>query len=385
MEARANKPVKRFDIQPRANWRETVEQEGLIWHSTQDGPYWNEAAYYRFTLVQVEEIEAATAELYRLFLEAGQAVLDRNLLGRFGIPEWCWPLIARAWEEEPPALNHGRFDLGYDGKGPPKLFEFNCDTPTSLVEAAVIQWNWKEAVFPRADQFNSLHERLVAKWRNIGPLLPPLTHFAHVNDDAGEDTMTVTYLRETARQAGVETAPIIIDDIGWNGSRFVDLDERNIDALFHLYPWEWLVHEEFGRRIIDCYDTQLWIEPIWKMIWSNKAILPVLWELFPGHPNLLAAAYEPGRMRSYARKPILAREGANILIVQDGVEIASSGGDYGEQGYIYQELFKLPDFDGHHPVIGSWVVDGDPAGMGIREAGLITDNTARFVPHIIKG
>ncbi|NWP29040.1 glutathionylspermidine synthase family protein, partial [Escherichia coli] len=86
-----------------------------------------------------------------------------------------------AWEEEPPALNFGRFDLGYSGDGPPKLFEFNCDTPTSLVEAAVIQWDWKEAVFPALDQYNGLHERLVDKWRDIAPLLPGgHVHFAHV-------------------------------------------------------------------------------------------------------------------------------------------------------------------------------------------------------------
>jgi glutathionylspermidine synthase len=35
-------------------------------------------------------------------------------------------------------------------------------------------------------------------------------------------------------------------------------------------------------------------------------------------------------------------------------------------------------------VIGSWVVDGVPAGMGVREDGLITGNTASFVPHAIE-
>ncbi|NWN13463.1 glutathionylspermidine synthase family protein, partial [Escherichia coli] len=83
------------------------------------------------------------AELYRLFLAAGEHVLANDLLGSFGIAEPAWAAIRQAWEEEPPALNFGRFDLGYSGDGPPKLFEFNCDTPTSLVEAAVIQWDWK--------------------------------------------------------------------------------------------------------------------------------------------------------------------------------------------------------------------------------------------------
>jgi glutathionylspermidine synthase len=35
---------------------------------------------------------------------------------------------------------YGRFDLAYRGDGPPKLLEYNADTPTALFEAAVVQW-----------------------------------------------------------------------------------------------------------------------------------------------------------------------------------------------------------------------------------------------------
>ncbi|MGK3844921.1 glutathionylspermidine synthase family protein, partial [Enterococcus faecium] len=94
---------------------------------------------------------------------------------------------------------------GYDGAGPPKLFEFNCDTPTSLLEAAVVQWDWKEAVFPALGQYNDLHEALVAKWRDIAPYLPPRVHFAHADEDSGEDAVTVAYLRDTAEAAGIAT------------------------------------------------------------------------------------------------------------------------------------------------------------------------------------
>ena len=378
--------MKRIAIRPRPDWEEEVERLGLVWHTAQGEPYWNEAAYYSFTAEEIDRIEAATAELQRLCLEAGQLILDRDLFSRFGIPAWVAPYIRRAWEEEPPALFHGRFDLGYDGTNL-KLFEYNADTPTALFEAAVVQWEWKEAVLPGHDQFNSLHERLVAKWRDLAPVLPARArrvHFTHVEDDAGEDTLTVTYLRDTALQAGLDSVPIVIDDVGWDAGRrrFVDLANQPIDVLFHLYPWEWLVQEEFGRHLAECYDSMLWIEPIWKMLWSNKALLAVLWEMFPGHPNLLPAFFEP-RGANYVRKPLLAREGANVAIVQDGQTLVETGGDYGEEGFIYQELFHLPDFDGHRPVLGSWIVDGEPAGMGIREGGLVTGNTGRFVPHAI--
>jgi glutathionylspermidine synthase len=377
--------VQRVPIPARADWQAKVEAFGLVWHSADGRPYWNEAAYYRFTADEIAEIERATSKLYAMFIEAGDHIVDQNLFGRFDIPEWCWPLIAESWRQEPPALNYGRFDLGYDGEGPPKLFEFNCDTPTSLLEAAVIQWAWKEECFPRLDQFNSLHDQLVAKWRDIGPHLAAgaPVHFTHMHDAAGEDAVTTAYLMDTARTAGLDAQLIQIADIGWDGSRFVDLGRREIRTLYHLYPWEWLVREPFGRHLEKTRERTAWIEPIWKMIWSNKAILPVLWELFPRHPNLLWATEGEPLSGDFVSKPILAREGANVRLFRDGREIASSGGDYGEGRTIRQGLYELPDYAGNRPVIGSWVVDGVPAGMGIREDGPITGNLASFVPHVI--
>ena len=379
----------RRTITPRPDWQALVEAEGLVWHSADGRPYWDESACYVFTADQVAEIETASAELYRLFLAAGQAVVDSDdLLDRFAIPRPFHAAIRAAWEAEPPALNIGRFDLGYDGRTPPKLFEFNCDTPTALLEAAVVQWTWKEAVFPHAGQCNGLHEALVAKWADIAPYLPATVHVAHVEDDAGEDSVTAAYLRDTARAGGVETVPLLIDAIGWDHDRrcFVDADDRRIKACWKLYPWEWLAQEAFAPMLLDSLSQGiLWMEPVWKMIWSNKAILPVLWELFPGHPNLLPASFTIPAGDAVA-KPLLSREGANVSIRRGGTILAEREGEYGDEGYVYQSLYPLPEpAAGCFPVIGSWMVDGAPAGIGIREDGLITGNSARFVPHVVEG
>ena len=49
------------------------------------------------------------------------------------------------------------------------------------------------------------------------------------------------------------------------------------------------------------------------MVLSNKGILAILWDLFPGHPNLLPAYLdEPNGMFEYVKKPLLSREGANV-------------------------------------------------------------------------
>ena len=124
------------------------------------------------------------------------------------------------------------------------------------------------------------------------------------------------------------------------------------------------------------------IEPAWKMILSNKGILPVLWGMFPGHPNLLEAAFDDHHLGGdYVRKPLLSREGENILVRRNGEWMGTSG-TYGEEGYVYQRYAALPEFSGNYPVIGSWVIGGESAGIGIREdRSEITTNGSRFIPH----
>lgn len=381
--------MQRHTIAPRDNWQGAVEEQGLIWHSDADGPYWDESAYYSFTLDEVERFEAASEAVYQLFMEAGEWIVGQtDVLEQFGIPDYCHKAIRAAWKAEPPALNYGRFDFGYTGDDDPKLFEFNCDTPTSMLEAAVVQWDWKEACFPDLDQYNSLHEKLIGRWAALRARLPgQRVWFTHVADAAHEDTITTTYMRDLAAQAGLETHAVLIDDIGIDAQgRIVDQEDQLISAIFKLYPWEWLVRESYGQDLIRHLPTTVWIEPIWKMLWSNKAILQVLWAMFPGHPNLLAASVVRERIgESYVAKPFLAREGANIEVVRHGETLARSQGEYRDGLTMYQELFPMRDFGNGYPVLGCWVVDGVAAGMGIREDGLITGNRARFVPHVIRG
>ncbi len=300
--------MKRITTTPRSNWRQAVQDVGLVYNKLPNGgDYWNEGAYYRFTTQEVDKLEIATTTLHKLCLDAAQYVIDNNRFAELGIPPAAVPVIKAAWEAEPPAI-YGRFDLAYDGVNPPKLLEYNADTPTALLEASVVQWYWLKDVFPKADQFNSIHEKLVAKWRELNEyLVGAKLHFTHIDDMTLEDTMTITYLRDTAREAGIEwTLPILIKDIGWDESRksFVDLENEVIRSIFKLYPWEWLVNEEFGPKLLQTYEEVQWVEPIWKMLLSNKGLLPILWELNPGHPNLLPAYFDgPRSMQSFVKNP----------------------------------------------------------------------------------
>ncbi|MCX7282849.1 MAG: glutathionylspermidine synthase family protein [Novosphingobium sp.] len=381
--------MRRITLDPRADWQQAVAELGLLWHSDAEGPYWDESGCYEFTLEQIDRLEDASDAVHQLYVEAGARIVeDERLLAACGIPRHYHAAVRKAWHARVPALDFGRFDFAWDGTGAPKLLEYNCDTPTSLLEASIVQWYWKEAVFPDCDQFNSLHERLIERWQTLSPALPGRrVWFAHVGDEAHEDTMTTTYMRDLAQQAGLETHGLLIEQIGIDAQgRIVDQDDGLITALFKLYPWEWMAVEEFGQAIVPHMTDTVWLEPVWKMMWSNKAVLAVLWEMFPGHENLLPATLDP-RMVSgdYVSKPILSREGANVQVVADGAVIASSGGAYATDRLVYQQRYPLKDFGHGYPVLGSWIVGGKAAGLGIREDGLITANGARFVPHVIRG
>jgi glutathionylspermidine synthase len=444
--------------------------------------YWTEGAYYDFTEAEIEELEYATGVLRAMCVEAGDWMVQQCprrepearrsgylsvvctpetcYLAKIGIPEFAHEQIIRTWfdgdadtwthldkdldgrypmqtPDYSPSI-YGRFDLWYNGAGStPKLLEYNAQTPTSLVEAAVIQWHWADQTKLTSHpwlQWNSLHDRLVGwpadgdesadegawrrnirKLREARPWLPekPKIFFAYeTSETSGEDRMNVAYLMSTAEEAGFPVELIAMSQIGWDvaGDRVVFVgapgQAEPIDVIFMLYPWEWFWTEEGGRAFFrnmadPAKRGTVWIEPPYTAaLLGNKALLPVLWKLFgddPERSKYLLPAYfadssKAATLTSYAKKPVWGREGGSVTLVKDGKPLTDNPSSYGADGlYVVQQLAELPSFDAlegvAHPVIGSWLIEGEPAGMGIREGlgveGLVTRNTSHFVPHTI--
>lgn len=385
----------RVPCQPRKGWQQLANEFGFHFHTMYGQPYWDESAYYQFSLSQIEnDIEDPTAELHQMCL----AVVDRvvnseTLLTRFCIPQHHWDMIRDSWKRNDPSL-YSRLDLVYNGKGPAKLLENNADTPTSLYESGFWQWLWLEqnvensVLSRRADQFNSLQEKLVFRFKEVAEHYRiNQMHFSCCKDTV-EDRGTVQYLQDCAREAGLSSDFVFIEDIGLGDTGvFTDLHDNPITDCFKLYPWEFMLREEFGDALGDAGVN--WIEPAWKAILSNKALLPLLWEMFEGHPNLLPAYFADDIKAKdisgkWIKKPLFSREGANISIVENGKESELSSGPYGEEGFIIQAFSTLPVYDGNHTLIGSWLVDDMPAGISVREdTSAITQDLSRYLPHII--
>ncbi|PZQ59560.1 MAG: hypothetical protein DI544_10455 [Sphingomonas taxi] len=386
--------MERIVTGERAGWEDIARDMGFTFHHMDGQRYWDERAYYRFSIEEVEEqIEAPSAELHQMCLALVDEIAGSDaLMQRLAIPPEMRDVVAASWRTQAPTL-YGRFDFAHDGAGPAKLLEYNADTPTSLYETALFQWQWLEdriadGTLPAgADQYNRLHDALVERFGALFTAGSTL-HFASVADHE-EDRQTVRYLEDAARQAGLDPAFVAIDRIGVDGDgQFVDEDSVLIAALFKLYPWEDMLREPYAAHLPAT--RTLFLEPAWKAILSNKGMLPLLWDRHRGHPNLLPAAFADDAAgvaaigARWVRKPLFSREGWDIELHDGAAEDRGPAGGYGEEGHIVQALAPLPVFDGQHAVIGSWIVGDEPVAMSVREDdGPITRDLARYVPHAI--
>jgi glutathionylspermidine synthase len=451
---------RRTDLLVRPGYRDIVIHEGLGYVDTvtPDGcteSYWREGIAYGVDLDEIKTIETATRRLFEMFIQAGDHIIANNLFAKLGIPAWAIPAIVELWKDPDDTDNparprwytpmlYGRFDLApvldpYDKLVGVKLLEFNADTPTGLVESAVTQWNYALAaglIGENSGQWNTLFESLVAGWvfeirkfRNITGRRVDTVHFAYsCKEETGEDALNVGLMMEAARKAserllhdgeeGFKVASLYMCQIFRAGSAnehdhpvgdqyFSDPDHEPIEVLFKLYPWEWIFQTEFGPSAVEnmlMLDGTVWLEPIWKALWSNKGILAVLWDLFKDTDDaglLLEAYFEgeepPGFRDNCARKPLHGREGGSLQLIVNGNVIetgpASYDADSGPEGtFVQQALMPLPDFPGEtpdetwHPVLGVWMVEDEPVCLALREsAGLITNNQSFFAPHFVTG
>jgi glutathionylspermidine synthase len=363
--------MHRISSAPRAGWQDIVREQASEFAGT-DAPEalgkWDEAACYVLSLREVLRLEAITEELHAMCLAAARHVVTNSRYTEFGIPAWAAPGLRRSVAAQAPSL-YGCLDLWYDGTSQPKLLEYHPDSLPGLVETAIVQWYWLDQVSPEQDQWNQLHERLVTGWQALAPRLTDKTvHFGWSDlDTVGTDRMTVGYLAETARQAGLATVPLPMRSIGWDGERFVDHQGEPIATCFKLYPWTWMIREPYGQYALADATQITWLEPAWKLLLASPALHALLWELYPGHPNLLPAFLDsPHDLTDY-----------------DAVALA------GTSGYCYRATNPLPQFDGQHVALTSWVVTdldgkGRAAGAGFRESvGPTMAGYARFVPHVV--
>jgi len=353
-------------------------------------------------LVTPQEVDAyyeAANELFELFVAAGQHVIDNNRFAELGIPANLVELIKLSWDDDRHIHLYGRFDLtgGIDGK-PIKLIEFNADTATCLPETAVVQYaHLKANKLDESRQFNSVFETLTGQFEELLAVNPDLqpTLLLSAMRDFPEDDANVALLGEAASEAGFEVEFDFIDNVEFSADEGIFWQNpkngqfEKLDFWFKLIPWESIAEEEpeLAAILTDLVRKRLVVvlNPAYTLLFQSKYILKILWELYPNHPLLLETDTKPLAGRACVEKVLFGREGANVRILNaDGSEQLAVDGEYGTYPKIYQEYADFPkDSDGYSYQAGVFYA-GEACGLGFRRGGLILDNGAGFVGHLVK-
>ncbi|WP_163555397.1 glutathionylspermidine synthase family protein [Helicobacter suis] len=378
--------------------QEVLEEIGLDWHTDPD-----KSPYISNDLISISQKEAdayyeACEELYNMFVETAQMVIDQERFFELDIPNSIVPMIRQSWEEDIHWHIYGRFDLagGLDGK-PIKLLEFNADTPTMLYESAVVQWALlKHNGYNEDLQFNNIHEALVQNFKRLVTLSEDTSGFESMYEGwkilfssikgSSEEERTVKFLEDAARSAGFQTHFTYIDLVQFNATEGVFFEGVNYEYLFKLVPWENIAIDEpeLAMLMQSIMENQraIFLNPAYTLLFQSKRFLKLLWDCYPNHPLLLEASYEPLRKKQ-VKKVAFGREGSNVEILDANLQVLHKiEGVYGNHKPVYQEYYEL-NKAGEEYYQPNVFYAFEPCGLGFRKGGLVMDNFSKFVSHII--
>jgi len=387
-------------LEPLTN--EYLESIGFTWHTDTD-----ETSYVSDEVVVISEGEAeayyeATNELYDMFCEAGQYVIDNNLFHELDIPFNLVEIIKDSWEDDVHWHLYGRFDLagGLDGK-PIKLIEFNADTPTALFETAIVQWAiLKFNNLEESSQFNSLYEAIKDNFKRFVTLDSDIEkfeeHYEKLNwkilfsSVAGndEEENTTKLLQHIASEAGFQTEFAHIHDVEFSNDG-ISKDDELYEFWFKLIPWEDIAIDEGELAVtlteIISNKKAIICNPAYTLLFQSKGIMKILWDLYPNHPLLLETSFEPLENTKQVEKMCFGREGANVAIVNEDNSLETkTDGDYENFKPIYQEYVDFPkDKNGDSYQAGVFYAY-EACGLGFRKGGVILDNMSKYVGHIVE-
>jgi glutathionylspermidine amidase/synthetase len=230
----------------------------------------------------------------------------------------------------------------------------------------------------------------------------------HLLIDNNEDEMlTALYMQNVLKEAGIESKLCVgTDQLYWKDAIIIDNDGETVRLVWKLWTWDTIIqdyidinkehdvnndHSTKHPRISDIllHEQINVIEPLWKVITSNKALLPVLCQMYPNHPNLLQSEWNLTnelKQIAFVKKPIVGRGGQNITLYNPGGDsvIAETTGNFSTRDSIYQELFPFENYNSYHPIIGSWIIRSNYAGFAVHEdQNLITNKNSPVTPCCI--
>ena len=350
-------------------------------------------SFYIISNSAQQALASATDELHGMFMHATDYVLRHpHLLEKFDLPDYLLPRIKTSWENRIQQMITSRFDFCLKDNQL-KVYEYNCDSASCYMEAGKIQRKWADHADVKIglDAGQGLFQQLMETWEESEA--DQLIHI--LQDDDPEETYHALFMKDVIESAGYNCVRIVgLDSLYWDkDGKIIDPDKNPVKWVWKTWAWEtaldqlkqdhdqaggasWLEKPQFkpgqNPRLCDVLLNReiMVFEPLWTLIPSNKAMLPILWMLFPGHPNLLETSYDLTQdllQKGYVEKPIVGRCGSNIrLHGSDREVIEQKTGIFASRDTVYQELFTLPIVGDYHTQLCSFTAGGKYAGATTR-------------------
>jgi glutathionylspermidine synthase len=373
---------------------------------------------------EVSDITEAATAIYRIYARVADLLakcpsdVDRQL----GLP----PALHRSMRTKIPGLADvvlGRFDLARTPRGY-TLLEFNADVPGMVVEGFGVNRQVCEAAGER--DVNEGRESILARGleaaigsglNHIG--IAPDERRAHVAFAATRvspgDTDLARYLAGVTRlPKGVGTRSCALEELRADDEGLFDGEGTRIDVLIRLYPLASFPHTRLttvgrpGRstwmRLLELVERRrlVLINPPSACLLNSKAVQVIIWNLHRSgeyfdatehalvERHLLPTYLDPVfGDRPHVVKPACGRGGDTVWVVNAGhAPSRSAGSTYADQPMVYQEYVPLPQIrcmTEHgprdlHVVASCFIVNGEPAGVCFRAGGVVTDESAWYLP-----
>lgn len=378
-----------------------LEELGFTWHTDSDSSRYISDGLVNITQKEAEAYYKAVNELYDMYAEAAEYVIQNNLFFELGIPFNLIETIKKSWENDVHWHIYGRFDLagGLDNR-PIKLLEFNADTPTSLFESALLQWALlKENGLNDERQFNNIYDAIKENFKRLITLFDDTDGFdklydgwkilfssIHGND---EEEATTKLLQQIATDAGFNTGFEYLQNVKFDDEGIYDRDDNRYEYWFKLYPWEDIAIDEpeLATTLSNIIQNQsaIILNPAYTLLFQSKGMLKILYDLFPDSPYLLKSSFEPLEGVKHVEKPVFGREGANIKIIDsNGAILNKQDGPYDNYKKVYQEYVELNMDEEEAKYQAGVFFAYEACGLSFRKGGEILDNMSKFVGHVIE-
>ena len=378
----------------------TLEELGFSWHTDSDGSKYVSDSLVEITQTQAEAYYDAANEIYDMYVEAAEHVIQKNLFFDLGIPFNLVDAIKKSWESDVHWHIYSRFDLagGIDGQAI-KLIEFNADTPTGLFETALLQWAiLKHNNMNEEKQFNNVYEAIGNNFKRLITLFDDVENFDERYDgwkilfssmsNNDEEEATTKLLQQMAEEAGFNTSFEFLENTHFDENGIFDANDDSYEYWFKLYPWEDIAIDEpeLATTLTNIMQNQnaIILNPAYTLLFQSKGMMKILCDLFPDSPYLLKTSFEPLKGVKQVEKTVFGREGANAKIIEANGKVSEqTDGPYGNYKKVYQEYVEFPKDESGVKYQAGVFFAYEACGVSFRKGSEIMDNMSKFVGHVI--